>query len=203
MTSLLLIGGGGHCHSCIDVIEAEGLYRVAGIVQPSEEQSLSVMGYPIVGSDDDLPILLAQTSKALITVGQIRTPESRMLLYEQLKTIGTELPVIRSPYAIQSKHATLGEGTVLMHGCVVNANAKIGVNCIVNSQALIEHDVIIGDHCHISTGARVNGDVQIGNGCFIGSGAILREGIRIGAHAIIGAGQVVLSNVPDGGVVKK
>jgi sugar O-acyltransferase (sialic acid O-acetyltransferase NeuD family) len=202
MTSLLLIGGGGHCRSCIDVIEAEGLYRVVGVVQPSHEQSSSVMGYPVVGFDDDLSILLAQTSKALITVGQIRSPEIRMRLYEQLKTFGAELPVIKSPHAIQSKHASLGEGTVLMHGCMVNANAEIGVNCILNSQALIEHDVVIGDHCHISTGARVNGDVQIGNGCFIGSGAILREGIRIGARAIIGAGQVVLSNVPDGAIVK-
>jgi len=203
MTSLLLIGGGGHCRSCIDVIEAEDLYRVFGVVQPSYEQSSSVMGYPVVGSDDDLPVLLAQTPKALITVGQIRSPEIRMRLYEQLMTLGAELPVIRSPHAIQSKHASLGEGTVLMHGSVVNANTKIGVNCILNSQALIEHDVIIGDHCHISTGARVNGDVQIGDGSFIGSGAILKEGIRIGARAIIGAGQVVLTNVPDGGVVKE
>jgi sugar O-acyltransferase (sialic acid O-acetyltransferase NeuD family) len=202
MTSLLLIGGGGHCHSCIDVIETEGRYRVFGIVQPSGEKSSSVMDYPVVGSDDDLPALLAQTSKALITVGQIRSPEIRMRLYEQLKTLGAELPVIRSPHAIQSKHASLGEGTVLMHGCMVNANAKIGVNCILNSQALIEHDVIVGDHCHISTGARVNGDVQIGDGSFIGSGAVLGEGVRIGTRAIIGAGQVVLSNVPDGAIVK-
>ena len=203
MIPLLLIGGGGHCNSCIDVIETEGRYRVFGVVQPSGEKSLSVMGYPVVGSDDDLPAWLAQTAKALITVGQIRSPETRMRLYEKLKTLGAELPVVRSPHAVQSKHASLGEGTVLMHGCVVNANAKIGVNCILNSQALIEHDVIIGDHCHISTSARVNGEVQIGNGCFIGSGAVLREGIRIGAYAIIGAGQVVLSDVPDGGVVKE
>lgn len=203
MIPLLLIGGGGHCNSCIDVIETEGRYRVFGVVQPSGEKSSSVMGYPVVGSDDDLPAWLAQTAKALITVGQIRSPETRMRLYEKLKTLGAELPVVRSPHAVQSKHASLGEGTVLMHGCVVNANAKIGVNCILNSQALIEHDVIIGDHCHISTSARVNGEVQIGNGCFIGSGAVLREGIRIGAYAIIGAGQVVLSDVPDGGVVKE
>lgn len=202
MTPILLIGGGGHCHSCIDVIEAEGLHRVVGIVQPSREQSSSVMGYPVVGSDDDLAALLVQTEKALITVGQIRSPETRMRLFEQIKALGAQLPVIRSPYSIQSKYACVGEGTALMHGCVVNANAKIGVNCILNSQSLIEHDVVIADHCHISTGARVNGGVQIDEGSFIGSGAILKEGVRIGAAAIIGAGEVVLSNVPDGGVVK-
>lgn len=198
----MLLGGGGHCHSCIDVIESEGQYRVAGIVQPSDKQTSSVMGYPVIGFDADLPELLARTSKALITVGQIRNPETRMRLYEQLKFLGAELPVVRSPHAVKSSYASFGEGTILMHGCIVNANAKIGVNCILNSQALIEHDVIIGNHCHISTGAQVNGDVKIGDGSFIGSGAILIEGVRIGERAIIGAGQVVLSNVPDGAIIK-
>jgi len=32
MKSLLLIGGGGHCRSCIDFIEEEGKYQIAGIV---------------------------------------------------------------------------------------------------------------------------------------------------------------------------
>ena len=203
MTSLLVIGGGGHCHSCIDVIEAEGRYQVVGVVQSSDEQPSSVMGYPVVGFDADLPELLTRTSKALITVGQIRNPDTRIRLYEHLKTLGAELPVITSPHAIKSRYASFGEGTTVMHGCIVNANAKIGVNCILNSQALIEHDVIIGNHCHISTGANVNGDVQIGDGSFIGSGAVLIEGIRIGERAIIGAGQVVLSNVSDGTIIKK
>ena len=49
-----------------------------------------------------------------------------------------------------------------MHDAVINANARIGKNCIINSKALVEHDVIIGDHCHIATGAIVNGEVRAG-----------------------------------------
>lgn len=33
---LILIGGGGHCHSAIDVIEEEGRYQIAGIVDLPE-----------------------------------------------------------------------------------------------------------------------------------------------------------------------
>jgi len=202
MSDLLLIGGGGHCLSCIDVIEAEGKYRIRGIVQPVPYEKDGVFGYPIVGSDEDLPCLLQEVSHALVTVGQIRSPEIRIRLFELLKQSGGKLPKIVSPFAYCSKYAEMEEGTIVMHGAIVNAGANIGANCIINSQALIEHDAIVADHSHVSTGARVNGGVTIGKGSFIGSGAILKEGITIGENVIIGAGQVVLRDVPSGAVIK-
>ena len=202
MKPLLLLGGGGHCHSAIDVIESEAQYRIVGVVQPPVDGSEPVLGYPIVGSDDDLPALLTETPRALITVGHIRSPTTRRRLFGWLRDHGAEIPVVRSPRAYCSRRATIGEGSILMHDSLINANARIGANCIVNSQALIEHDVGIGDHCHISTGARVNGGALIGAGCFIGSGAVLKEEIEIGDGAIIGAGQVVLSDVEPGKTVR-
>lgn len=202
MSDLLLIGGGGHCRSCIDVIEAEGKYRIRGIVQPVSDETDGVLGYPVLGSDEDLPFLLQETPQALVTVGQIRSPEIRIRLFELLKQSGGKLPSIVSPFAYRSKYAEINRGTIVMHGAIVNAGACIGANCIINSQALIEHDAIVADHCHISTGARVNGSVTIGKGSFIASGAILKEGIVIGENVIIGAGQVILRNVPSGAVIK-
>jgi sugar O-acyltransferase (sialic acid O-acetyltransferase NeuD family) len=202
MSGLLLIGGGGHCRSCIDVIEAEGRYRIRGIVQPLSDGTDGILGYPVVGSDEELLSLLRQTPQALVTVGQIRSPEIRIRLYELLKELGGKLPRIVSPFAYCSKYAEMSEGTVVMHGAIVNAGASIGANCIINCQALIEHDVIVADHCHVSTGARLNGDVTIGKGSFIGSGAILKEGIVIGENVIISAGQVILLDVPSGAVIK-
>ncbi|XDZ70397.1 NeuD/PglB/VioB family sugar acetyltransferase [Alphaproteobacteria bacterium LSUCC0744] len=202
MKSLLLIGGGGHCRSCIDVIEAEGRYQIRGIVQPVSKEIEAIFGYPVVGSDESLPFLLEETAQALVTVGQIRSPEIRMRLFELLKQSGGKSPRIVSPLAYCSKYAEMDEGTIVMHGAIVNAGAGIGANCIVNTLALIEHDVYVADHCHVSTGARVNGGVTIGKGSFIGSGAILKEGIVIGENVIIGAGQVILGDVPSGVVIK-
>lgn len=199
---LLLLGGGGHCHACIDVIEAEALYRIAGIVQPASDGKDAVLGYPVLGSDEDLARLIEEIPAAVITVGQIKSPDIRIRLFNTLKSLGAQLPAVQSPFAYCSKHATVGEGTIVMHGALLNANACIGENCIINSQALIEHDAIVGDHCHISTGARLNGGVRIGSGTFVGSGAILREGINVGERAIIGAGQIILRDVPAGAVVR-
>lgn len=202
MKPLLLLGGGGHCHACIDVIESEKKYRIAGVVLPTKDERADVMSYSVIGTDKDLPVLLEQVRNAIITVGQIKSAEVRIKLFELLKKHGASLPVIQSPSSYCSRHSTLGEGTIQMHGSLVNARAQVGVNCIINSLALIEHDVEIGGHCHVSTGVKVNGGVRIGSGTFIGSGSILKEGVTVGDGVVIGAGQVILHDVPDGVVFK-
>jgi sugar O-acyltransferase (sialic acid O-acetyltransferase NeuD family) len=201
MTSILLIGGGGHCRSCIDVIESGSNYQIAGIVQPTIEDVSPVMGYPILGTDADLSELLKKTENTLITIGQIKSYASRQRLYVSLKNLGAKLPVISSPNAYCSRHSWIDEGTIVMHGSTVNAHARIGANCIINSHALVEHDVEIAEHCHVSTGARINGGVRIGKGCFIGSGSILKEYITIGEDVVIGAGQIVMKDVPSGSIL--
>lgn len=202
MKPLLLIGGGGHCHACIDVIERERNHQIAGIVLPSVGDHADVMGYSVVGADEDLPALLKRIPNAIISVGQIKDASVRIKLFELLRNYEAHFPVIQSPLSYCSTHASIGEGTILMHCSVVNASAKVGANCIINTQALIEHDVEIADHCHISTGARVNGGVRIGKGSFIGSGSVLKEGISIGEGVVIGAGEVILKDVPRGMTIK-
>ena len=57
MTPLLLIGGGGHCRSCIDVIETTGQYEIAGIVQPQYDGTVPVLGYPVLDVDKEISML--------------------------------------------------------------------------------------------------------------------------------------------------
>ena len=202
MSDLLLIGGGGHCRAAIDVIEADGRFTVGGIVEKLGCKVEKILGYPVLGDDAALAELLQSIPIALIGLGQIKSPAARIHAFSVAREAGAEFPVIASPRAHVSRHAQLSDGTLVMHGAVVNAGATIGQNCIVNSQSLVEHDARIGDHCHISTGARVNGGVTLGEGCFIGSGAILKNGITIGAKSVIGAGCVILNDVPAGAFIK-
>jgi len=197
MKPILLVGGGGHCHACVDVIEAEGVFTIQGIVEQSDGEYETVLGYPVVGSDADLARLLESTPAALVTVGQIKSPAIRKMLHDLLVELDASLPVIISPASYVSRHSSIGDGTIVMHGAIVNALASVGRNCIINSQALIEHDAVIGNHCHISTGARVNGTAEVGAGTFIGSGAVVREGVRIGKNCVVGAGAIVLDDLPD------
>lgn len=202
MKTILLVGGGGHCRSIIDVIESHGGYAITGIVQPEKDGLDPVLGYPVIGADDDLPKLTHANQSAIVTVGQIKTFAVRQRLFERLRECHAVMPVIVSPRAYVSSHAFLADGTAIMHGAFVNAGARIGVNGIINSLALIEHDVTIGDHCHISTGARINGGTIIEDGCFIGSGAVLRQGLRIGSGSVIGAGCVLTRDLPPNSLIK-
>jgi sugar O-acyltransferase (sialic acid O-acetyltransferase NeuD family) len=195
MRDLLLIGGGGHCKAVIDVIERAGEWRIAGIVDANRNLT-DVSGYPLLGSDDDLPRLSRTIGHAFITLGQIKAFEVRAALYARLKQEGFSLPTIVSPLAEVSKRARLGEGTVIMHFASVGPAALVGYNTIINTKALVEHDSVVGNHCHVSTTAVLNGNVRVDDGTLIGSGTVIREGIVIGARCIVGMGSLVRVDLP-------
>lgn len=177
--NIILVGGGGHCHSVIDVIENENKYNILGIVDKKENIGKEVLGYKIIGSDDDLEKIFKKSKYAVITIGQIKSNQIRIELFKKLKEIGYFLPVIVSPLSYVSKHSIIEEGTVVMHHVLINANVKIGKNCIINSKALIEHDTIVEDNCHISTASILNGSVLVKENTFYGSNAVSKQDIEI------------------------
>jgi sugar O-acyltransferase (sialic acid O-acetyltransferase NeuD family) len=195
--SLILIGAGGHARSCIDVIEQQAYFQIIGLIGLPEQRNTRHFGYAVIGTDNELPELANAHRYALITVGQIKTAEHRLRLYQMAISLGFELPVIIAPSAHVSRHAKIGAGSIVMHSAIVNAGVKVGNNCIVNTRALLEHDAIVDDHCHISTGAIINGNVSIGGGSFVGSGSIIKEGIAVGNKCLIGMGLTVRHGLSD------
>jgi len=186
---IILLGGGGHCKSVIDVIEQQGEFEVAGIVDKKELVGTTVLGYEVIGCDDDLEQLRWKYEYGLVSVGHIKSNSLRVKLFEKLKLFGFKIPTIISPFAYVSKHSSVGGGTVVMHGVIINANAKVGKNCIINSKALIEHDVVVKDSVHISTNAVVNGGCVVEENTFFGSGAISKEYVKV--SGFVKAGSVV------------
>jgi sugar O-acyltransferase (sialic acid O-acetyltransferase NeuD family) len=190
--SLILIGAGGHARSCIDVIEQHGQYKIVGLVGKPEEMHSEHFDYPVIATDNELPTLVKAYQYAVITLGQIKTPDHRIRLYQLVTKLGFQLPIIIAPNSHVSRLATIGAGTIVMHGAIVNAGAKIGCNCIINTRAVVDHDATVSDHCHISTGAILNGEVRVGAGSFVGSGSVVKEGVIIGQRSVVGMGLAVL-----------
>lgn len=188
---IILLGGGGHCKSCIDVIEQQNIYRIIGILDMIDLVGSKILGYEVIGTDNDIPEFIKTIKKYFITVGQIKEVSKRIELFNLLKSYKLTLPIILSPFSYVAKSSLLGEGTIIMHHALVNADAIIGRNCIVNSKALIEHDAIIEDHCHISTAAIINGGVQVGRESFIGSNTVTRQYISIPKNSFIKANSLV------------
>ncbi|RYE58032.1 MAG: acetyltransferase, partial [Sphingobacteriales bacterium] len=189
-----------HCKSCIDVIEGEGKFAIEGILDASLKVGTQVLGYTVLGNDDLIPSLIDKGCYFLITVGQIKSGVVRKKIYERLIEYKAKLAIIISSAAIVSKHAEIGDGSIVMNGAIVNAGAVLGNNIILNTGCLVEHDVSIDNHVHLSTHAVLNGGVKIGEGSFIGSNSVVNQEVKIGKNVIVASGAVVISDLPEPGI---
>lgn len=192
---IILLGGGGHAKACLDVVLSTERYKVLGYIDKSktldDKFSVKYLG------DDDQIINYLHNCAFLIAIGQMKSPDIRVELFNKALSLGAKFPVIKSPSAYVSKFSYIEEGTIIMHNVVIQADVRVGKNCIINDGALIEHDTLIGSHCHISTSTTLNGNVSIGDGTFIGSGTTIKNGLVIGKNVVVGAGSVVVKNVLD------
>jgi len=195
MKKIILIGAGGHSISCIDVIEMEKKFKIIGLID-NKVKKLSI-NYKILGNDNELKKLSKKIKYALITVGQLKNSKVRENLFKKILNHGFKLPAIISPLSYVSKHASIGEGTIIMHGSIINAGVKIGRNCIINSKSLIEHDVIIEDHCHLSTRSTLNGGAVIKKNTFIGSCSVIKQNLKIGKNCFVNANLFLQKNLKD------
>lgn len=195
---LILIGGGGHCKSVIDIAEVLG-YQIVGILDMPTEIGKRVLGYEIIGSDEDIGKYV-DNAMFMITVGHIKDSTLRIKLHDMVVNNGGKLATLIAPTAYVSTHASIGEGSIIMHHSMVNADATVGKGSIINTYANIEHDAQIGDFCHISTGAMINGNCMVGNNTFVGSQSVMVNGTEICEGCVIGAGSLVRKNIKIKGV---
>ena len=194
MKKIILIGAGGHAQSCIDVIKDSKKFKVEYLLEKKKSNNLNQYK-KITYNKMNLLKIYKKTKLALVSFGQIKNKFNRQKVYENLKKLGFEFPVIRSKNSYISKNSKILDGTIVMHKSVINSNVRIGYNNIINTGSIIEHDVSIGNHNHIAPGAIINGGVKIGNNCFIGSGSIIKQGINIKNNSFIQAGQTILKNL--------
>ncbi len=196
--SFILIGGGGHCKSVIEAVESVG-ESILGILDMPDKAGTEVLGYPVLGSDADIGQWVGK-ARFLVTMGHIKNSAPRERLHTMVEQAGGTLGTVVASTAHVSKHAVIGEGSVVLHGAMVNAGAQIGKGCIVNTLANVEHDAVIGNFCHISTGAMVNGDCMVGRGSFLGSQSVMLNGASIAESCVIAAGSFVRKSITKSGI---
>lgn len=195
---LVLIGGGGHCKSVLDVALRSGEYSEIVITDPVLTKGTRILGCPVVGDDENLPTLRKQGfGSAFITVGSIKNTGLRELLADKASEAGFEFPVIKDMSALVSDYARIGEGTFIGRNAVINADSQIGRHCILNTGCIVEHECRIEDFAHISVGAILCGTVRIHKSSFVGAGSTVIQGISVGENTVVGANSTVIGNVGD------
>lgn len=183
MKNVVILGAGGHAHVVADVVSAEGNNVVAFLDDDLSQNDSS-------GPIDDYKKY--SNCEFIIGIGD-------SIARQRLSKLNLQWHTAIHPSAVVSPSATLEEGTVVMPRAVVNARAKIGKHCIVNTGSIVEHDNVIEDFVHISVGAKLGGTVRIGKNTMIGIGSIIKNNISICGDVIIGAGATVVDNIDEKG----
>ncbi|MDD5530152.1 MAG: acetyltransferase [bacterium] len=198
MEKIILIGGGGHCKVVIDAILLGEKYKIVGILDVPEKVGEKVLGFPVIGSDNELESYFKKGIKfCFITLGSIGNPNLRKKILNKAKKIGFNFPNVIHPCSVVSKFANIGQGNYIAPGVVINAGVAIGNNCIINTGSIIDHDCKIGDFVHIAPGVMMSGGVEINHYSHIGTGTSIIQYIKVGENTIIGAGSVVVKNIPS------
>ena len=101
---IILIGAGGHCNSCIDVIEQENKYKIFGLIAKNRKLKSK---YKVIGTDKDLKKIKKNCSNILVAIGQIKDLFIREKIFKLGKENNFNFPIIISPYAYVSKETTI------------------------------------------------------------------------------------------------
>ena len=192
---LAILGASGHGKVIADIAELVGYEEIVFL---DDNTTLQTCGeYSVVGT---CPQAIEYSKKGYKIAVGIGNADIREHFFNWLNHSGIRILTLIHPSAVIAKDVSIGEGTVVMAGVIINAGAKLGKGCIVNTASSVDHDNVLGDYSHISVGAHLAGTVQVGERTWIGAGAVVSNNISICANCVVGAGAVVVRNITESGV---
>jgi acetyltransferase EpsM len=132
----------------------------------------------------------------VIAVGNNQLRKKIALKYPYLSYI----PALVSPNAYVHSSVSIGNGTVIAPGSVVQVGANIDAHCIINTRASVDHHSVVGVFSHICPGVTVCGNAVIGDSVMVGPGAVVCNNVYIVKNTTIGALSLVNNNVLTPGI---
>ena len=198
METIILIGGGNQAHYTIDIIEREGKYQIAGIIDSIQPIGSVRFNYPILGRQENILEIIEQyqITGGLITIGD---NWSRYHVSNQIKKLVPNFKFVNAihPSVIIGNNVKLGSGITAMAGCIFNPKSVIGDFTFFATGAQVEHDCIIDNYASISAGSVTGGYVKLGKFSAITLGATIFDRVEIGENTVVGAGSVVTKSLPN------
>jgi len=198
MKNVIIFGASGHGSVVADCIERQGVYNIKGFVDSYKKKGISHKGYPVLGTEFDLPYILSSFNiyGGIIAIGD---NWSRKLMVDRILAIDPDFLFVNAihPRATIGSNAIIGAGSVIMPGAIVNAGSILGQHCIINTNASLDHDSHIGSYSSLAPRVSTGGNLILGCYSAICLGASIIENIEIGDHSVIGAGALVVNHIPS------
>ena len=188
---LIILGASGHGKVAADIAIRSGYEEI--LFLDDNPEARECLGWPVVGRVSEAE---GYQGDFFVAIGN---PTVRERIQNKLEGQGKNLALLIHPSAILGIGVTIGKGSILMAGVVVNPCAEIGKGCILNTAASVDHDCKVGDYVHVSVGAHIAGTVTIGAKTWIGVGAAVRNNVTIAQNCMIGAGATVVRSITEAG----
>ena len=97
----------------------------------------------------------------------------------RIRDAGYSMPVLVHPRAYASSVSSIGAGTFVMAGALVDCRVTLGEGVVAWPGVCVSHDCHIGANSFLSPNCTVCGDCRVGDDCFVGAGAV------IVSHAVV------------------
>jgi sugar O-acyltransferase (sialic acid O-acetyltransferase NeuD family) len=193
----LVIGGAsGHGRVVADTARAAGFDVVGFFDARAELRDGEHAGAPIVAIGNEEAVAFARDGGHQVVVAIGNNPV-RVRIGQLFRDAGVELATVVHPRAWVSPESSIGSGSVVFAGVVVQAGTRVGRDCILNTACSVDHDSVLGDGVHLSPGAHLGGTVSVGSLTHLGVGVSVRNNLTIGSRTTVGVGAAVVSDLPD------
>lgn len=193
---LAVIGAGGQAKVCLDILELMGVHP--SLILGAEGSPGQLNGFDVESGYENISLLTHRGfTHVLIAVGDNIDRRNRA---EECVSQGVRLFTAISPKSVISPKATVGEGSVVHHGAILDPYVEVGPLAIINTNSVISHDTRIGIAVHVAGQTIIGGGCKLGNQVFVGLGSTILPGLTIGDDIVIGAGSLVTKSLKDPGV---
>lgn len=177
--NVTVIGAGGHGKVVVGAVLACG-GSVRRILDDNEASwGQRIMGIEVEGGLD----LLGDGEAAHIAIGSNRVRE-----LISVRRPGVSWASIIHPTAWVDPTASIGPGSLICAGAIVQPEAEIGRHCIVNTRASVDHECVLEDYAQVAPGASLGGQVRLEQGAYAGIGCAVHQGARLDRWSVLGGG---------------
>src|SRR3989442_13863037 len=129
---LILIGGGEHARVVAEAVRSSPSgANLLGFVDPAACEKTTNLQLARLG--DDSALADHPGAIAVLGIGASGPSSHRAEVVGRVSPLVSSWAVVIHQTAWVSPSASLGEGTVVMAGAVVNSGARIGNHCVVNT----------------------------------------------------------------------
>jgi sugar O-acyltransferase (sialic acid O-acetyltransferase NeuD family) len=198
---IVIIGAGGHGRGILEILLAAA--RATGAECPvvgfldDDPGLVGAMrgGRPVLGGLDELPRLMATGHQFLLGVGD---PRARREQAGRITAAGIVYARAVHPRATLYSDVEVAPGCVVAAGVTVAAATRLGEHTLLNLNATVGHDCVLEAFATVGPGANIGGNVKFGQAAFASLNATVLPGLTVGANSQVGAGSVLLEDLePD------